>query len=67
MYAFPHLAPSLPFVIRILSVDLAYKRHADIGVALLEARDDRIVARIIDAGLPDPPHSQTLADWVNAR
>jgi hypothetical protein len=53
-------------VIRILSVDLAYKRHADIGVALLEARADRIVARIIDAGLPDPPHSQTLADWVHA-
>ena len=51
---------------RILSVDLAYKRHADIGVALLEAHDDRIVARIIDTGLPDPPHPHAFADWLHA-
>lgn len=52
--------------VRILSVDLAYKRHADIGVALLEAHDDRIVARIIDADLPDPPHPHAFADWLHA-
>jgi hypothetical protein len=53
-------------VTRILSVDLACKRHADIGVALLEAHDDRIVASIIDADLPDPPHADILADWLHA-
>lgn len=52
--------------VRILSVDLAYKRHADIGVALLEARDSRVGATIIDALLADPPHPHTFADWLHA-
>lgn len=51
---------------RILSVDLAYKRHADIGVALLEARDAQLRATIVDAMLPDPPHPHVLADWLHA-
>lgn len=52
-------------MIRILSVDLAYKRHADIGVALLEASGKHITARIIDADLVDPPHPHTFADWLH--
>jgi hypothetical protein len=53
-------------VTRILSVDLAYKHHRDIGVALLEVRDTSIAATIIDAELPDPPHPQMFADWLHA-
>lgn len=53
-------------MVRILSVDLAYKRHADIGVALLEASGKHITARIIDAELTDPPHPHTFADWLHA-
>jgi hypothetical protein len=52
-------------VTRILSVDLAYKRHADIGVAVLEATDTGITATLIDPLLPDPPDPHTLADWLH--
>ncbi|GAB1342995.1 hypothetical protein [Gemmatimonas sp.] len=52
---------------RILSVDLAYKRHADIGVALLEVTDAGTSATIIDVNLPDPPHPDTFAEWLHAR
>lgn len=50
---------------RVLSVDLAYKRHADIGVALLDHRDERLHVTLIEPGLPDPPHPHTLADWLH--
>lgn len=52
-------------VTRVLSVDLAYKRHADIGVALLEAGAHRITATIIAPDLPDPPQPHVLADWLH--
>ena len=51
---------------RILSVDLAYKRHADIGVALLEECGDMITATLLDVPLDDPPHPSTFADWLHA-
>lgn len=50
---------------RVLSVDLAYKRHRDIGVVLLDASDAGIEATIVDASLADPPHAHTLADWLH--
>lgn len=50
---------------RILSVDLAYKRHADIGVALLEANVTGVAATLIAPPLPDPPQPHTLADWLH--
>jgi hypothetical protein len=53
-------------VTRVLSVDLAYKRHRDIGVVLLDASDAGIEATIVDASLADPPHAHTLADWLHA-
>ncbi|MFY7948507.1 MAG: DUF429 domain-containing protein [Gemmatimonas sp.] len=51
---------------RVLSVDLAYKRHRDIGVVLLDATETGIEATIVDALLADPPHAHTLADWLHA-
>ena len=51
---------------RILSVDLAYKRHADIGVALLEAIDTRVEVTLCEPLLPDPPHPHVFADWLHA-
>lgn len=66
MYAFPPLHAQAVPIARILSVDLAYKHHRDIGIALLEARDSRIDATIIDVDLPDPPHAHVFADWLHA-
>jgi len=66
VYAFPPLHARAVPIARILSVDLAYKHHRDIGIALLEARDAGIDATIIDAELPDPPHPHALADWLHA-
>lgn len=53
-------------MIRILSVDLAYKRHADIGVALIAASDSEVEATLIDPLLGDPPHPHAFADWLHA-
>lgn len=49
----------------VLSIDLAYKRHADIGVALLEAGTQGLTATILAPDLPDPPHPHALADWLH--
>ncbi len=48
-----------------LSIDLAYTRHSDIGVALLH-RDahNRTRARALRIDLPDPPDVARLADWI---
>lgn len=51
-----------------LSIDLAYKRHADIGVALLEREtDSRIRATGIPAAMHDPPDVDRLADWIETQ
>ncbi len=51
---------------RVLSVDLACKRHRDIGVVLLDATETAIAATIVDASLPDPPQVPLFADWLHA-
>ena len=50
---------------RILSVDLAYKSHDDIGVALLEQHAQRVTATIIPVPLTGTPDPHTFADWLH--
>ncbi len=50
-----------------LSIDLAYKRHADIGVALLErGMDGRIRGTGLKVDVTDPPDVDRLAEWIAA-
>lgn len=61
------LNPTCPIVksaARVLSVDLAYKSYADIGVALLERDADRTMAQLLDLPLTGTPHPERLADWL---
>ncbi len=51
----------------IISIDLAYKRYDDIGVAVLEKRSDGIEVTCVslrDAGLIDPPTPDTCAAFI---
>lgn len=50
---------------RVLSVDLAYKSYADIGVALLDGQDGRTTARILDIPLTGTPDVRAFADWLH--
>jgi hypothetical protein len=50
---------------RILSVDLAYVRYRDVGVALLSQEARRV--EFLDIPLDRPPDPVELADWLVAR
>lgn len=47
---------------RILSVDLAYVRYRDVGVALLSAESRRV--DFLDISLDGPPDPAGFADWL---
>jgi hypothetical protein len=50
-----------------LSIDLAYTRHSDIGVALLHPdAHGQLHARCMPVPLAGTPHVERLADWIDA-
>jgi hypothetical protein len=53
--------------VRVLSVDLAYKRYRDCGVAVLERRHGALVVQLLEVPLPDPPDPVALAHWLVAQ
>lgn len=51
---------------RVLSVDLAYVKYTDIGVALLEQTGGRISARLLEVPLVGRPVVADLVEWLVA-
>jgi hypothetical protein len=51
----------------VLSVDIAHRRYADIGIAFLGHGSDVVqIIKAIDLGMSDPPKVEDFADALNA-
>lgn len=50
----------------VVSVDLAYKNHRDIGVAVLERKEDHVHCEFHKVALTGTPQIEPLADYLNA-
>jgi len=48
----------------ILSIDLAYRHHRDIGIALLDGDTQCTKVRFLKAGLPGTPDPEVLAEYI---
>jgi hypothetical protein len=49
----------------ILSVDLAYKRYADMGAVVMEQDHNSIKCELLDVNVAGAPTREALAEWIN--
>ena len=49
----------------ILSIDLAYKRYADIGAVVMEQEHNSIECELLNVNVAGAPTGEALAEWIN--
>jgi Protein of unknown function (DUF429) len=49
----------------ILSIDLAYKRYADIGVVVMKQEHNSIKCELVEVKVGGTPTPEALAEWIN--